>query len=183
MATLETLIQLFIAFAKIGFTSFGGTSMIPLIMEEMSSHGWMNEADLSNLIAIAEMTPGSLGVNCATFAGTKTAGMIGGAAAVLGVLCPTLTLTLVAAVFFNKFRESKVMGYIMMFVKPICIGMIIQVLVSLSMQNFVTSAGWPDLMAIGIALVCFYLLRKRKMSVPKVIGVAAVMGLVCFGVL
>ncbi len=183
MAEIKTLIQLFVAFAKIGFTSFGGTSMIPLIMEEMSSHGWMNQADLSNLIAIAEMTPGSLGVNCATFAGTKTAGMIGGAAAVLGVLCPTLTLTLAAAIFFHKFRESKVMGYIMMFVKPICIGMIVQVLVSLSMQNYVADSGWVDPLAIGIGVVCFYLLRKRKMSVPKVIGVAAVLGLVCFGVL
>ena len=183
MAAAETLIQLFIAFAKIGFTSFGGTSMIPLIMDEMSSHGWMTDADLTNLIAIAEMTPGSLGVNAATFAGTKTAGMLGGIFAVLGVLSPTLTLTLLAAVFFQKFRTSKVMSYIMRIVKPICIGMIIQVLVSLSMQNFVTSAGWPDPMAIGIALVCFYLLRKYKMSVPKVIGVAAVMGLVCFGML
>lgn len=94
MAMFETLVQLFAAFAKIGFTSFGGTSMIPLIMDEMSSHGWMTDADLTNLIAIAEMTPGSLGVNAATFAGTKTAGMPGGVFAVLGVLSPTLTLTL-----------------------------------------------------------------------------------------
>ena len=106
MAMFETLVQLFAAFAKIGFTSFGGTSMIPLIMDEMSSHGWMTDADLTNLIAIAEMTPGSLGVNAATFAGTKTAGMPGGVFAVLGVLSPTLTLTLLAAAFFQKFRTS-----------------------------------------------------------------------------
>ena len=183
MALLETLFQLFVAFTKIGFTSFGGTSMIPLIMEEMSAHGWMNEADLSNLVAIAEMTPGSLGVNCATFAGTKTAGLIGGVAAVLGVLCPTLTLTLAAAIFFHKFRESKVMGYVMRFVKPICIGMIVQVLVSLSMRNYVAASGWPDPLAIAIGAVCFYLIRWRKMAVPKVIGIAAVLGLVSFGVL
>ena len=136
MAAAETLIQLFIAFAKIGFTSFGGTSMIPLIMDEMSSHGWMTDADLTNLIAIAEMTPGSLGVNAATFAGTKTAGMLGGIFAVLGVLSPTLTLTLLAAVFFQKFRTSKVMSYIMRIVKPICIGMVLGVLVGLCRQSY-----------------------------------------------
>ena len=125
MAMFETLVQLFAAFAKIGFTSFGGTSMIPLIMDEMSSHGWMTDADLTNLIAIAEMTPGSLGVNAATFAGTKTAGMPGGVFAVLGVLSPTLTLTLLAAAFFQKFRTSKVMSYIMKIVKPVCIGMVL----------------------------------------------------------
>ena len=63
---IKTLFQLFFAFAKIGFTSFGGTSMIPLIMEEMLSHNWMTADDVANIVAIAEMTPGSLGVNCAT---------------------------------------------------------------------------------------------------------------------
>ena len=121
---IKTLFQLFLAFAKIGFTSFGGTSMIPLIMEEMLSHNWLSADDVANIVAIAEMPPGSLGVNCATFAGTQTAGVLGGTAAVIGVLPPTLTLTLAAALFFQKFRESKVMLYIMRAVKPICVGMI-----------------------------------------------------------
>ena len=182
MAVLETLFQLFFSFAKIGFTSFGGTSMIPLIMDEMSSHGWMNDADLTNLIAIAEMTPGSLGVNAATFAGTKTAGLFGGIFAVLGVLSPTLTLTLTAAVFFQKFRTSKVMSYIMKIVKPICIGMVLGVIVGLCRQTYVAEAGGISLPAIGIGLLCFALLQKFKLSVPKVIGIAAVLGLICFGV-
>ena len=138
MAMFETLVQLFAAFAKIGFTSFGGTSMIPLIMDEMSSHGWMTDADLTNLIAIAEMTPGSLGVNAATFAGTKTAGMPGG-------------------VFAG-------------------------VLVGLCRQTCITEAGGISLPGIAIGILCFVLLQKFKLSVPKVIGIAAVLGLVCFGV-
>ena len=181
MSILDTLFQLFFSFAKIGFTSFGGTSMIPLIMDEMSAHGWMNDADLTNLIAIAEMTPGSLGVNAATFAGTKTAGTLGGIFAVLGVLSPTLTLTLLAAVFFQKFRTSKVMGCIMKFVKPICIGMIIGVLVGLCRQSYFSDTG-ISLPGIGIGVLCFVLLQKYKLSVQKVIGIAAVLGLVCFGV-
>ena len=182
MAMFETLVQLFAAFAKIGFTSFGGTSMIPLIMDEMSSHGWMTDADLTNLIAIAEMTPGSLGVNAATFAGTKTAGMLGGVFAVLGVLSPTLTLTLLAAAFFQKFRTSKVMSYIMKIVKPVCIGMVLGVLVGLCRQTYITEAGGISLPGIAIGILCFVLLQKFKLSVPKVIGIAAVLGLVCFGI-
>ena len=169
MAAAETLIQLFIAFAKIGFTSFGGTSMIPLIMDEMSSHGWMTDADLTNL-------------NAATFAGTKTAGMLGGIFAVLGVLSPTLTLTLLAAVFFQKFRTSKVMSYIMRIVKPICIGMVLGVLVGLCRQSYLTEAGGISLSGLFIGILCFVLLQKFKLSVPKVIGIAAALGLVCFGV-
>ena len=178
---VETLIQLFVAFAKIGFTSFGGTSMIPLIMEEMLSHGWMTESDVTNIVAIAEMTPGSLGVNCATFAGTQTAGWLGGLMAVLGVLSPTLTLTLIGAIFFQKFRESKVMGYIMMVVKPVCVGMILCVLITLSRSTYFANGG-VSLAGIGIGLFCFWLLYQKKLSIPKTIGVAAVLGLVCFGV-
>ena len=179
---LETLVQLFLSFARIGFTSFGGTSMIPLIMDEMSSHGWMTADDLTNLIAIAEMTPGSLGVNCATFAGTQTAGTIGGLVAVLGVLSPAFTLTLAAAVCFPKFRTSKVMGCIMRVVKPLCIGMILEVLLSLSGSAYLSETG-ISVMGIAIGLLCFWLLQKKKMSVPKVIGIAAALGVAGFGVL
>ena len=134
------------------------------------------------LIAIAEMTPGSLGVNAATFAGTKTDGMLGGIFAVLGVLSPPLTLTLLAAVFFQKFRTSKVMSYIMRIVKPICIGMVLGVLVGLCRQSYLTEAGGISLAGLFIGILCFVLLQKFKLSVPKVIGIAAALGLVCFGI-
>ncbi len=60
-------LELFYVFAKIGFTSFGGMSMIPLVLEEMTLHGWMSSDEVTDLVAIAEMTPGPLGLNCATF--------------------------------------------------------------------------------------------------------------------
>ena len=97
-------LRLFTAFMKIGFTSFGGMSMIPVIMQEMKVNQWMTAEDLTNLIAIAEMTPGPLGINCATFAGMQTAGVPGGIAAVMGVLMPAYTLTLGVAVCFAKFH-------------------------------------------------------------------------------
>ena len=171
-------------FIKIGAFTFGsGWSIVAQMEQEfVDKRGWMTDADLTNLIAIAEMTPGSLGVNAATFAGTKTAGMLGGIFAVLGVLSPTLTLTLLAAAFFQKFRTSKVMSYIMKIVKPVCIGMVLGVLVGLCRQTYITEAGGISLPGIAIGILCFVLLQKFKISVPKVIGIAAVLGLVCFGV-
>ena len=56
------LLELFISFLKIGFTSFGGVSMVPLINSEMLSHGWMSAQEVSDIVAIAEMTPGPLGM-------------------------------------------------------------------------------------------------------------------------
>lgn len=81
------LLELFWSFCKIGFTSFGGLSMVPLINSEMLSHGWMTLSEVSDIVAIAEMTPGPLGLNCATFAGTRVAGLAGAVSASLGS-CP-----------------------------------------------------------------------------------------------
>ena len=78
-------VRLFLSFMKIGFTSFGGMSMIPLILEEMQKNHWMTTEDMSNLVAIAEMTPGPLGLNCATFAGEHAAGIFGGITVDAGV--------------------------------------------------------------------------------------------------
>ena len=175
-------IQLFLSFMKIGFTSFGGMSMIPLILEEMTSHGWMTAEDLSNLVAIAEMTPGPLGINCATFTGTQTAGFLGGLIAVLGVLTPAFTLTLVIAVFFEKFKDGILIRCIMFVVKPICIAMILSVIVTLSATTYYAE-GTVQPFSIGIAALMLYLLIKRKWSVPKVIISSAMLGVIFYGVL
>ena len=99
------LLELFISFLKIGFTSFGGVSMVPLINSEMLSHGWMNAQEVSDIVAIAEMTPGPLGMNSSTFAGIRVAGIPGAIIAMLGILFPTLTIGFAAVVFFQKFAR------------------------------------------------------------------------------
>ncbi|MGF0031725.1 chromate transporter [Bariatricus sp. SGI.154] len=172
-------LELFWSFMKIGFTSFGGMSMIPLILEEMQSHQWMTAEDLANLVAIAEMTPGPLGVNCATFAGTQTAGVLGGIVAVLGVLMPAFTLTLLVAIFYTRFRKSEVMAEIMSWVRPICIAMILAVILTLGKENYFTD-GKSDWIAVGIGVAMLYLIMKRKWTVPKVIGSSAVLGIVLY---
>jgi len=176
-------LQLFLSFMKIGFTSFGGMSMIPLILEEMQTHGWMTAEDLSNLVAIAEMTPGPLGLNCATFTGTQTAGPLGGIIAVLGVLTPAFTLTLVVAIFFEKFKDSSVMRTIMLFVKPACIAMLLGVLVTLGGETFIGENGGILPFSILISAVMMVLLVKWKWSVPKVIVSSALLGILFYGIL
>lgn len=175
-------LQLFISFMKIGFTSFGGMSMVPLILEEMSSHGWMTAEDLANLVAIAEMTPGPLGINCATFTGMQTAGFPGSVVAVLGVLMPAFTLTMVIAIFFEKCKNSSVMRSIMYFVKPICIAMILGVIVTLGSETYFSGRS-VQIWSLMIAALMLYLLIKRNWSVPAVIICSALLGMFFYGFL
>ena len=55
------LLELFLSFMKIGFFSFGGLTMIPVINDEVLVHGWMTADEVMDIVAVAEMTPGSLG--------------------------------------------------------------------------------------------------------------------------
>jgi len=74
-----TYLELIVTFFKIGAFSFGGGyAMIPLIQKEIEKHGWMTATEFIDIIAIAEMTPGPIAVNAATFVGYKTAGIWGG---------------------------------------------------------------------------------------------------------
>ncbi len=171
------LLELFWSFCKIGFTSFGGLSMVPLINSEMLSHGWMTLSEVSDIVAIAEMTPGPLGLNCATFAGTRVVGLAGAVSASLGVLSPTLLICAAAAVMFEKFRESDFMKKVMYGIRPACLGLIIAVVCSLTATNYTNAAGSISYGAALIGVAATVLLLKFKVSIPKVILLSAVLGL------
>ena len=170
-------LELFLSFLKVGFSSFGGLSMVPVINAEMLSHGWMTQEQVIDIIAIAEMTPGPMGMNCATFAGMRVAGVPGALMANLGVLAPTLTLTLAVAVCFERFRKSRGITNILSGVRPVCLGLILAVLLTL-LDGTVFQAGALHWQSLLIAVVGGVLMLKWKWSVPKVIAVSAVLGLV-----
>ena len=171
------LLELFWSFCKIGFTSFGGLSMVPLINHEMLAHGWMTSTELSDILAIAEVTPGPLGLNCATFAGTRVAGFAGAVCANLGVLMPSFLLCGIVAVAFEKFRDSAFMQKVMYGVRPVSLGLIIGVLVALSMTNYVSLSGTISFPAIFIGLLALLLLLKYKWKIPTVVFLSAFLGL------
>ncbi len=169
-------LKLFWSFCQIGFTSFGGLSMIPLINSEMTSHGWMTISEVSDIVAIAEMTPGPLGMNCATFAGMRVAGILGAICATLGMLAPTFTICAAAGFFFERFKTSQVTKHIMIGVRPVCIGLIGAVILQLSKTNYIAD-GTLMIPRIILGSAAAYLLMKRKWSIPLVIAMAAACGL------
>ena len=74
------VLYLFLTFFKIGlFTIGGGYAMIPMIQQDILSHGWVSQSDLIDFIAISESTPGPFAINIATFVGMSKAGLIGAA--------------------------------------------------------------------------------------------------------
>lgn len=119
-------LKLFLSFVKIGLFSFGGGyAMIPLIQKEVSTQGWLHAAELVDIIAIAEMTPGPIAVNAATYIGYQTAGFAGSLAATIGVTLPPILLILIIANYFFKFRDQPVITMVFYGVRPAVTGLIV----------------------------------------------------------
>lgn len=170
------LLELFLSFLKVGFTSFGGLSMVPLISSEMVSHGWMTAQEVTDLLAIAEMTPGPFGLNCATFAGMNAAGAPGAVMANLGVLAPTLTICVMVAAALERFKENRRMEQMMTGIRPASVGMIFGVILSLSLENYAPALSLNGT-ALAIGIADLVLLIKYKLPIPLVIIISAVLGI------
>lgn len=96
---LKLIIDLMLSFIKIGaFTFGGGYAMLPLIKAEIvEKRNWCTEDEILNYFAIGQCTPGIIAINTATFIGYKTAGIIGGVLATIGIILPSLVIILIIA--------------------------------------------------------------------------------------
>ena len=171
-------LELFLSFLKVGFTSFGGLSMVPLISSEMVSHGWMTAQEVTDLLAIAEMTPGPFGLNCATFAGMNAAGVPGAVIANLGVLAPTMTVCMMMGAALERFKNNRGLERMMTGIRPASVGMIFGVILSLSLENYAPALAM-DWMALVIGALDLVLLMKYKLGIPLVIIISAVLSIFC----
>lgn len=121
-----TLFQLYLLFAKIGlFTFGGGYAMIPLFQDELvSRHHFISPEDFANMVALAQITPGPVGLNAATYVGYTQMGFGGALVGTLGLMTPSLILVTFAAAFFLYFRDSKPIQRLLSGVRPATIGLI-----------------------------------------------------------
>lgn len=106
----KQLWQLFVTFAIVGVTTFGGGyAMLPALQREVvDKRKWANDEEVMDWYAIGQCTPGVIAVNTATFVGQKQAGVIGGIFATLGVVFPSLVIITIIAAFIQNFAHLAV---------------------------------------------------------------------------
>lgn len=134
---LKKVFQLFITFIKIGaFTFGGGYAMVPLIQREtVEKKKWINDDDILEIVAIAESTPGPIAVNSATFVGYKTAGVLGAAAATIGVVLPSFTIIYFISFVIDKFENNTAVKYAFSGIRAGVLALIIKALWTISKKN------------------------------------------------
>ena len=105
MSRVRSLLALFITMLKIGlFTFGGGYAMIHLLDEELvRKKRWIDSDEFSDLVVIAESTPGPIAINCSTYIGYKKEGFLGAIASTLGIYIPSFTIIYLISLFFDRF--------------------------------------------------------------------------------
>lgn len=154
MDTLTLFFQLFTTFFMIGiFTFGGGYAMLSLIQTQVVvTHGWLSEGAFTDIIAISQMTPGPIGVNCATYAGYEVLrqagagwamGVLGSATATFALILPSFLIVLMMVKFYEKFLGNKVFEGVMSWLRPAVVGLIGAAAVIL-VVNFSWANGMPQ---------------------------------------
>lgn len=149
-------LNLFLTFFEIGAVSFGGGyAMIALMRDRALAHGWMSEAEIMNMIAVAESTPGPIAVNMATFVGASEGGILGALLATLGVVLPSFIIILLVAGLFRGLLKSRPFGAFMKGVRPAVVAIILATALTLALSTLfgikdVFGAPAPDVVGIII---------------------------------
>lgn len=151
-------LQLFWAFFKIGLFGFGGgAAMIPLIQFELVEHyEWVTSAEFTNMVAISQMTPGPIGINCATYAGYLASGNVfGSALATFALVLPSFIIMMMVARMIQKMKDNPYMEAARRGLRPAIVGLIAAAaLLLVNEETFGENcADWVSWLLFAVAFV------------------------------
>ena len=165
-------LRLFWEFFKTGlFSVGGGLATLPFIYDMSDKTGWFTHQQIADMIAVAESTPGPIGINMATYVGFTTGGVPGALIATLGIVTPAVTAILIIAKFLRRFRESRLVDRAFYGLRPASAALIAAAGVSvvkialLDLGAYAASGALGDLFqwkAIALAAVVWVLTNVVK---------------------
>ena len=166
-------LQLFISFFKIGLFGFGGgLAILSLIQMEVEQHAWMSQQEFVDIVAVSQVTPGPIGINCATYVGYTTAGIWGSVLATTAIILPSLIIMLsICKAYFwlnKRFTDNPYFEQTLRMLRFTVIGLIASAaLMLIKPTNFIDYISW-----IIFATVAFFTILPEfaKNKVTKIIS-------------
>ena len=185
-------LRLFWEFFKVGlFSVGGGLATLPFLYSLGAKTGWFSTADVANMLAVSESTPGPIGVNMATYAGFDCAGVLGGVVATLGLVTPSVIVIVLIAMALQAFRANKYVDAAFYTLHPASTGLIaaagwsVFALVLVNLDAYRASyqladlLQWKNLILFAVIWVLTNLVKPLKKLHPVVfLALAAVVGIV-----
>lgn len=185
------LLKLFFAFIQVGlFSVGGGYAAIPLIQEQIVNiYGMMTLEEFSDLITVAEMTPGPISINSATFVGMRIAGIPGVLLCTIGCIIPSFCICLTLAHFYYKYRTVSGVQTVLGALRPAVVALIGSAGASILMLGLFQAGihevvlGDIRLVELGIFAVALFILRKFKVSAVAIILGSGVVGTIIYALM
>ena len=179
-------LRLFYEFFKTGlFAIGGGLATLPFLSDMADRTGWFTQAQLADMLAVSESTPGPVGVNMATYVGFEIFGLPGAVVATLGLIFPSIVVIIIIAGFLQKFRQSKAVDAVFYGLRPASTGLIASAGLSVAVSVFLLVGGtaehtfalhWPSI-ALAVAIfLCMQTKKLKKLHPIVFIAAAAVIG-------
>lgn len=165
-------LKLFLEFFHIGLFSFGGGyATIPFLYHIADVQKWYTTKQLSDMIAVSSITPGPVGVNVATFAWFKTAGILGAAMATASVILPSFIIVIIISKLLEQFKHNKYVQSVIYTLKPAGCGLLAAIGVDMFIDNI-------NLLGM-VLLVCLFVASITEKRDPLFyLAVSAVVGLI-----
>ncbi|MFA7576837.1 MAG: chromate transporter [Candidatus Muiribacteriota bacterium] len=149
-------LELFLTFFKIGLFGFGGGyAMISMIQDEALKFG-IQRADFIDIIAVAEMTPGPIGLNVSTFTGYKAAGIPGAAVATFSNILPCFILVIAGLFILRKFLKKELYNTFFSNFRLCVTGLVASVVILLGQAIKIHTDYRNILFALGGFILCYY---------------------------
>ena len=185
------ILSLSYTFFIIGLFGFGGGyGMLSLIQHAVVvEHHWMTSAEFTNIVAISQMTPGPIGINCATYCGYTTLhnatgsmlmGLLGSTLATFALVLPSFILMLLISKMFLKYMHSRTVESIFTGLRPAVVGlMLAAVLLLCNTENFgsPTTSAWQFYISIALFTATFIGVKIVRINPIKMILYAGFAGL------
>lgn len=182
------LIKLFFSFIEVGlFSVGGGYAAIPLIQEQIVHiHKLMTLEEFSDLITVAEMTPGPISINSATFVGMRIAGIPGVLLCTIGCIIPSFCICLVLAHFYYKYRSVSGVQIVLGAMRPAVVALIASAGASILMLGLFQAELYEvelenlRVVELGIFAAALFLLRRFKLNAITVILGSGAVGTIIY---
>lgn len=194
-------LRLFFEFFKVGlFSVGGGLATIPFLQDLGARTGWFSAADLADMIAVSESTPGPMGVNMSTYVGFTcglkqgglgpVGGPIGAVVGVLGLITPSIIVILIVAGFLKKFRDSRVVNGVFAGLRPASTALITAAGLSVAQIALIREIPspatgmtaflpyWPAILIAVAVFLCMRLPKLKNLHPILYIALAAAIGVI-----
>ncbi len=161
-------LQLFLSFFQIGLFGFGGgLAILSLIQMEVEQHGWMTQQEFVDIVAVSQVTPGPIGINCATYVGYTVGGFWGSVLATFAIVLPSLIIMLsICKAYFwlnKRFKGNPYFEQTLRMLRFTVLGLIASAaLLLIKPTTFIDSISWIIFSVVAFLTVSPEIFRKKE---------------------